>query len=541
MNLNKSPFNYLKSYFIQILTVIFCLNINIANAQSIPVSPVDFETERYRNAQLLGEVDSTISFTLRPFNVPSIADTAYKKSKIFQIKALPLNLTKQFNTQAPYGWNDGSMIPARGYQTFLSGGLYAKYGALSLHFKPEWVYADNPDFERFPNNETPTVRIIHILSYLNRADITYQYGDKPYNRLNLGQSSLRFNHKSISVGLSNENLWWGPGKRNALVMSNNANGFLHFTLNTTKPVKTRWGTVEGQLIAGRLESSPRTDQYTDFIVNGINYQDPKVQDWRYMSGITLNFQPKWVPGLFLGINRTFQVYRQDMGNGFSDYFPIISPFQKKNTNNEDLKRRDQLASLFLRYLMKESKSEFYMEYGWNDHKSGFWDLFSNPEHSRAYLAGFSKIFLLNKPESYLKINAEYTQMQQTEDRLIRLPGSWYLHHQVRHGYTHRGEVIGAGIGPGSNLQTIDISFWKKDRFWGIQIERLAHNKDFFYDAYQEYNRKWVDMMLNTYASRDFKDLSLMAKLNIAYSRNYQWQLSNYMLNVQLQGTVKYRF
>ena len=50
-------------------------------------------------------------------------------------------------------------------------------------------------------------------------------------------------------------MWWGPGTRNSLIMSNNAPGFLHFTLNTKKPIETFIGSFEGQIISGKLEGS----------------------------------------------------------------------------------------------------------------------------------------------------------------------------------------------------------------------------------------------------------------------------------------------
>jgi hypothetical protein len=37
------------------------------------------------------------------------------------------------------------------------------------------------------------------------------------------------------------------------------------------------------------------------------------------------------------------------------------------------------------------------------------------------------------------------------------------------------QVIGAGIGPGSNAQTLDLSLWKKNDVFGLQIERYSNN------------------------------------------------------------------
>jgi hypothetical protein len=49
----------------------------------------------------------------------------------------------------------------------------------------------------------------------------------PFNKAFWGQSSIRLTFGPASIGLSNENIWWGPGIRNSLIMSNNAPGFKH--------------------------------------------------------------------------------------------------------------------------------------------------------------------------------------------------------------------------------------------------------------------------------------------------------------------------
>lgn len=521
----------------------FILICGIIKAQNITVGSIDRIEDRLRNEQLLGRTDSLVSFTLRPLSQSLINGNQFNSEmpKKWQIKALPLRLTQQYNTLAPMGWNDGAMIPAKGYQLLLSAGFYTSYGPLNIQLKPEYVYAANPNFQTFPLTETNFVRSLHIAD-LNYTDLPERFGDKYYQHLSWGQSSINVSIDKFSLGLSTENLWWGPGQRNSLIMSNNAPGFLHFSFNTRKPVSTVIGSFEGQLISGRLEASGFDSTPEQYILDGVDYKNPKKKDWRYLSGFTINYQPKWIPGLFIGLNRVFQMYHEDMGNSFTDYFPVITPFQKKNLDGEDAKRRDQLASLFVRWVLKESKAEVYFENGWNDHSSTIWDLFDSPEHSRAYLIGFSKIFILNSnKDNYLKFNFENTQMQQSADRIVRPAGPWYLHSQVLHGYTNQSQVIGAGVGPGGNSQTLDFSVWNKEKIIGVQLERYAHNLDFYYDAYTEYNHKWVDMNFNTYAYRRFGNLGIQAKLNTAWIRNYQWQLDDNKLNIQFQVTLEYNF
>jgi hypothetical protein len=504
-------------------------------SQNIPVGSFGFAEQIARNEQLLGKGDSLVSFTLRPLAQKTIFDD--HKDVVFHY--LPINFIQQYTSLAPLSRNDGAMIPAKGYQSHFNAGVHASYGPLEIQINPEYIYAANPNFEAFPISENSTIRLANI-NYLNHSNIPTRFGDKAYHYIGWGQSSVKLNYKSIAIGVSTENLWWGPGIYNSLIMSNNAPGFLHLSLNTRKPIQTFLGSFEMQLINGRLENSGFDNPIDDYIVDGVNYKVAKRPEWRYLSGLSINYHPKWVPGLFVGLNRVFQIYNTDLGKQFTDYFPVITPFQKTNLNNEDAKNRDQLASVFLRWVMKESKSEIYVESGWNDHSSNILDLFDSPSHSRAILFGLGKIFMLNSDkDTYLKFNFEHTQLQQSADRIVRPAGAWYEHGSVLHGYTQIGQVIGAGIGPGSNSQIVDFSIWNKNKVWGIQCERYAHNLDFYYDVFTDYNRKWVDLNLNAYTYRRIGNIGIQAKLNTSWMSNYQWQLDNNKLNVQIQFALQY--
>jgi hypothetical protein len=486
-------------------------------AQTVPVGIPDYSEELLRNQQLISGARN--SFTIRP-----VTDTT-------QARLLPATILTSYNSLVPMGWNDGAMIPARGLQTYLTAGFFTKYKGLSLQLKPELVVAENREFETFSLQGSFRAPMIVLW---NSTDIPERFGNSPYSRLRLGQTALRLSSRSVSVGISTENLWWGPGFRNSLLMSNNAPGFLHGTFNSVKPLKTFMGSFEFQLIGGRLQGSGVQPNPNEYIVNGISYLEPKqAASSRYITALTINYQPRWIPGLFLGVSRSFHLYTSDLGSGLSDIFPFFLPVEKKRVPFEDDKRRDQLASISARWVFPASQLEIYGEVGWNDYKTSLIDWYLSLEHSRAYLFGMRKVFL-QSPGKYVRLAIENTSMQMTADRLVRNNGPWYRHDFVRHGYTNEGQVLGAGIGPGSNLQTFDVAFIRPSTVAGFTIERYAHNMDYFYDAFKTYNSKWVDVHFGGYYQRRIKQYALSAKLNFALIRNYQWVLDKVKLNTQLQ-------
>ncbi len=475
-------------------------------SQSLPVGMRVFE-EYYRRKQLLATVDSNISFTVRPLSsffvdasLFAITDSNLRfGSKLYQsadqhkiVQILPLSWQQQYHSHPDYAWNNGSMIPAKGYQSVVSAGLFAKYGLLSVQLNPDFVFAVNDRF-----NERST--------HYGPADLPVRFGNNPYSRTSWGQSSIRLNFDPVSVGISNENLWWGPGIQNSLLMSNTAPGFKHLTLNTSRPVKTPIGTIEAQILAGRLEGSGYSPGLSD--------------EWRYLSGMVFSYQPRWINGLFLGMTRSFQIGNENMGSGFEDYFPLFSAFQKKKTD-EDAKKRDQLTSVFLRWLLKESKAEFYFEYGLNDHSYNIRDFIMSPEHSRAYTIGLNKLLPYSgRDHEYIQVGIELTHLEQSIDRAFRNSGEWYTHNDVRHGYTNRGEVLGAGIGPGGNFAALNVAWVKSLNRFGFQLERYEHNGDL--GARHSYG-EWIDFAFSGVADRVYKDFIISAKLQGIQSQNYQW-------------------
>jgi hypothetical protein len=516
--------------FLNVLCFFFSYRLN---AQTIFVGEPHLD-DYYRRAQLLGNIDSNISFTIRPLFAGyfSTANDVYDpdsnltqhywtktgpthfagKLGVFQI--LPIHIQQQFNSNQPYGWNDGSMIPAKGYQTKISAGFFLKFGPLTIQLQPEYVSAENKSFNGFATGNSDA-DLLNYYNYFKFIDQPERFGVTPFKKIFLGQSSIRLTFDPISVGLSNENVWWGPGIRNSLILTNNAPGFKHLTLNTVRPVNTPLGHFEMQALAARLDDSGYPLLLTTTLSNGNNLVIPKNNDWRYFTGLNINYHPKWIPGLTVGLIRTFSAYRASIQT-FSDYVPFFFPYQKQNTNDGDPIPRDQITSFYARWLFKKAKAEVYFEYGLNDNSYNYRDFIGSPEHSRAYVFGLRKMIPLNSNEdTHLLFSGEITQLSQTPDRVVRAAGTWYTHSQITQGHTNQGQVLGAGTGPGGNLQSFDLKWVSGFKSLGIAFERYEHNVDysdaFLADIYGN-KRKWVDFAIGLQGEWNYRNLLFNARL-----------------------------
>jgi len=469
---------------------------------------------------------------------------------------LPFTFQQQFNTHHPYSLNDGAMIPARGYQTMISGGLYAQYGPLSIQLRPEYVYAENKSFQGFYKEQSDQVWAEYY-TLNNVIDTPEKFGENAYKKLFWGQSSLRLTFGPVSLGISNENLWWGPGVRNSLVMSNSAPGFHYITLNTVKPIRTWIGSFEGQLIGGRLEDSGFTPPDTNRTYNGVKLYKPKRTDWRYINGLVISYQPKWVPGLFLGVTRSFITYYKDMGSSIKDFLPVITPLDKKANYGETESPfpNDQRASFFMRWLWLKTHAELYVEYFREDHAFDLRDMILQAEHTHAYLFGIRKMIPLNHYKNqFIQFNLEVTQLEQTTTNPARPSKYIYVHYAgIPQGYTNRGQLLGAGIGPGSNMQSISVSWVKGLKTIGLEFERLVQNNDFHNAVIKDPRAIWVDLGTSAFGDWNYKNLLFSAKLEFIKSLNYQhyykpisdefsalWKPRN-IINFQANIGVSYRF
>jgi hypothetical protein len=553
------------------LSMLTLLQLTV-EAQSIPVGSTGLD-DYYRREQLLGKTDSSASFMARPLfplnnkNIfyPDATGKGYNKrdgATSWQDKSgfngylLPLTVQSQYTSDHGYGWNDGAMIPAKGLETMFSAGIYAQYGMLTIQLRPEFVTAANKNFDNLNVNQNSTLDARYYDVY-NNIDLPVQFGTGTYTKVYWGQSSIRLNYKSLSLGVSTENLWWGPGIRSSLLMSNTAPGFKHFTFNTTRPIQTPIGSFEGQFIIGQLENSgyaPLTPGRTYF--NNPLYV-AKPTDWRYLSGFVLSWQPKWVPGLFLGMTRSAQSYSKDLGS-LGSYLPFFSPF-KSVSADAAINQRDTRSSLFTRWVWPEEQAEIYFEYGIDNNTNTVRNSLLQPNDGRAYIFGMRKMLPFNaRGDEHIMISIEATQLAETSYNKVLGLSSWYVNPYIRQGYTNDGQVLGAGIGPGANLQTLDVSWVKGLKRIGLQLERYLHNDDYYYYAFNDtgdWRRHWVDLSAGLTGEWDYGNFIFNAKLMEIYSLNYQWYLDSSLervgapyyvpgvtkFNFQAQAGVTYRF
>jgi hypothetical protein len=552
-----------------ILIIILSFLTIKSSAQTIPVGT--YAESLARMNQLLGTTDDLSSFTQHPINSAFHASgdsvlqsmvaskNLVPKFNLFgipsSIKILPFNWYNEYNSKLPFGYNNGPLYPNVGHQTMASGGVFIKAGFLNIQLKPEIVYAENNPFLTFANVQAnyKSGLIPAFFNVINGIDAPERFGPYSIHRLYMGQSKITVIYDNVEAGVSTENMWWGPGVQNSIMMSNSAPGFLHWTFNSANPIKTAIGTFEWQLIGGRLEQSGFAPYDPGKLVYDPGLYIPKPVVNRYISAFTANWQPKWIPGLYLGISSYDYTDMDSSYHNRSVLKRIVPVFvgssDKANSTQNGSgttvgDNQDYAYALNIRQVLPKYNAEIYFEFARNDRAANLTDFILEPEHSSAYTFGGSRLFKIAEKQ-YIQVKMELTHLQLPDTFLLRAEPTWYVHTtSPRDGYTNSGRYVGAGIGPGSNSLMFDVSYVRNISTFGIKFERLVHDNDLYYYAFAGSNNfvsQWVDISNTFYANLKFKNVLVAAEFTPITTYNYEYLQKNNVNNTHASINLTYFF
>jgi hypothetical protein len=491
---------------------------------SIPVGFTDIE-ELIRDLQLAGKLAPNDALTIRPFYTNS--DITYNKllnlidadiennnqlvtKHKLNISLLPINFTQKLTTHHPYGWNDGAFSLSKGYQFLIGGGVYLQWHKLKIQLRPEFVKTASGNYET--NNYWGAVT-------------------PSFKKIMPGQSSIRYDMGPVTAGISTENMWWGPGIYNSMLMSNNAPGFLRYSINSNRPIKTFVGSFQFQLQAGFLQKN-----------SSQGYENKKLQTAiinngkRYYNSINISYQPKFINNVYFGLTRTFQNYtrlQSSYTNSFvSNYLPVFVAFFR-NTYTDDTVKRDQVAAVSARWVIPKENAEMYLEFGFNDGKYNFRDLMMDMAHSSGYVWGFKKLKLINET-SYLNFNIEIARLAQTTSYINRNAGNWYEHGGITEGYTNLNQIMGGVSGFGNNMQALAVSYNKGWNKMGFIFQHIVQNPYDLVGGFQDIgirSIKWTDYSFGLQTRYHYKKILLSANMEIIKAKNYIWKKNNNPTNL----------
>lgn len=388
------------------------------------------------------------------------------------------------NSDVPYGDNNEAAWYGRGLNSEFKAGLWITSDYLTITFRPQLVSQTNIDFEepRFiPTDEEGNFQYVSE-GIGNIIDRPFRFGSESFNTVSIGYTSVRLHYKMIEAGVSNEPLWWGSMSKYPLLLSNNAPGMRHFFAGTRSPLRIPY---VGKFELKWLGAFPEDSDY--FI-----YQPEEEPQDRFMTGINISYSPGIAPNLHLGFSRVVHTILENGLLTGEDLGIILDPFLLKNFLDtrgplDNLKPRNHLNSIYARWVWPESRIELFGEFYREDFAYDSRDLLMEPRHNSGYAFGIQKLF--DAPlANFYKAHVEFTNMTPSYLQEVRPQNYYYTHPTIRQGHTHRGQVLGAAIGPGSNSQFFSLDgYWNYGRA-GLFVRRLADNNHFHYQFDRSLNR-----------------------------------------------------
>ncbi|HJQ10191.1 MAG TPA: hypothetical protein VJ840_04100 [Gemmatimonadaceae bacterium] len=435
-----------------------------ALAQQARVTMLDFsagsEMEDYlRVMQIAGKVP-LYPWSIRGFSRPEIerfvnADSTgpWKLRDRFNdspLAAGPLRLGATFNSAFAYGANDGPVWAGRGLTTVASGGVSGHVGHLSIAIDPLAFRAGNTAFDIVANGKTGRQAFGHA-TFPDNIDLPQRFGDKPYSRVDPGNSSIRFDSRAVTFGISTANEWMGPATEFPFLLSNNAAGFPHIFIGTGEPVGIWIGKLHVRFGWGKLYQSaysPVTGptQFAFDTAAGVLVHGGTI---RLAATGEFAFVPRGVPGLELGVGRFFHVPNTvDQPNSAFWRKPLRIPGLKNENDAGDIAGFDnQLGSIFFRWAFPRAGLEVFGERGFEDQLYDFRDLTLNLDHEREYMLGLQKTLRIRSNEVDV-LRAELVNYQEPGLARDRYESGIYLHSTLIQGHTNRGQLLGASPGAG---------------------------------------------------------------------------------------------
>ena len=376
-------------------------------------------------------------------------------------------LFNSFNSEAPYGQNDGALWQGRGLNSSLTAGARLEAYGIELTLKPEVVFSQNLSFKLMPSAYESEYGYIWGYAYNIGVDSPQRFGNSAIYKFSWGDSEIRYTWKSLTAGFGTQLIWLGPGRVNSLLHSNNSSPYPKVDLGLRKtPITIQGfyaGDIEARVWCGYLSES---DYFDTDASNNHNM----------ISGVVISFAPSVLPGLTLSASRVYLAkWKKDSLNTIGSL--LFLKFNSDGGQDE----WDQRPGLSFDYFLPKAGFEVYGELAINDNPGPSLDAYiRNFSHTVVYTGGLRKsVSIDSEKEIRGELSFEWTnlEMSPTYSQLIG-SNTFYMHHQITQGYTNEGQWIGSGTGTGGNSQSLNFKIYYPKGLTGINIHRYNPDNDF---------------------------------------------------------------
>lgn len=380
------------------------------------------------------------------------------------------------NSGHPWGWNDGALRAGVGSNIRLAGGVIARRGRVSVMLAPQVVAEENGFVPVYPYNDnqlprrSPWAHPFH--GPPESIDLPLRYGSDPRAAIDAEFRVAVDLGAQWRTGVSREHRWWGPSVRNPLLLGAQAPPFTQVFVESREPWRTGIGEFDATLLLGAL----REGEFFDFARrNNTRQLSAAALTWRPTAGAR-SLLPE------IGVSRAVMRARAPRLTGVFDFLADVG--RPMSDSTDIAKGMDQISTLWMRWVIPESRLDAWMEFARYEQPINLRDLLVNPGHTIGYTVGFAWA-----PEfrgGTLLLQSEMSFAEPSPSIRVRPVGSSYTSPSVLQGWTHEGQMLGPGMGPAGSTQwgTLD---WRGPQWrMGVDLGRIRRDNNVLFTGVLPY-------------------------------------------------------
>jgi hypothetical protein len=375
-------------------------------------------------------------------------------------------LFTSFNTAVPYGQNDGALWQGKGFNSSLTGGARLEGYGFALTLKPQVVFPQNLAFDYMPPGFSGGEYAGKAALYgyfWGGIDAPQRFGNEPFFVYDWGDSEIRYSWRTLTIGFGTQAIWLGHSYLNPILHSNNAPTYPKLDIGFRKQKVTipgiNWymGDIEFRIWIGRLAESDYFD-------------NDNSNDNTMFHAFSLSYAPSFFPGFTIGANRVCLVPWS------WENIKYVFPWWGNTIE-------DQKLSIIASYIIPKVGFEIYTELGVDDFVPGakISGYLRYPYHTLMYTVGAKKTFNIKTDKHiYGVLIFEWNDMEMSQDFQFQWAYSPYFHSQIMHGYTNRGQTIGAGSGWAGSGQYLEFKLYYPQGTSSLFFHRNNPDNNYLY-------------------------------------------------------------
>jgi hypothetical protein len=437
-----------------------CVAVALASGHGTPVAGQLTDREACGLEQRMGPWRAACHAPIQ-FSTAVAASPGTARSRLSGAAALSVFGRSRF----PIDRDNGAVWAGKGLSAQFAVGIGGAVGPLRYGVYPTIHWAQNADFAVGDFGVADHSRYVYGRPLI---DWPQRMGPSADGHMGPGQSYLEVTGWwRAAVGVSTENIWWGPSKRYPMLLGTTSAGFPH--------VYARSPTLElgafrmfGRVLSGRLLES----EYFDHDSNN---------DRNLLSALRLEIGLRSLPGTQLAIT---SMIRQQWAPDFSfgSLIRKLTPLSSAQSGEAE-GATDGIGAITLVLPASSLGIQLHGTWGRGDFFLDAEDLLTEPDHNQFWSIGLHREWQPVGDRSRWGFSMEHASTAATPPQFhVRNESfSWgvYRHGGSPQGHTHRGQLLGASIGPGARATYFSIDRTKDRLLLGVLLERVLWDIDVY--------------------------------------------------------------